>query len=116
MRLLALGLCLALVLPACTEDKVIIVTGESLITTGDQFIEVGAAMNAALDAKSITPAAYKEWAAFARKFKLAYPAASNLWNVAADNKDETLKAQASAAIAGLVGQLAEYAVLVGVKL
>ncbi len=115
MKYLALSLLLAFVLPACNEDKAILITGESLIGAGDTFVATAAGMDAALDAKKITPADYKKWAAFGRKFQASYFLARNLWQVAADNHDEKIQAQAGAVLTQLVGDLGTYAALAGVK-
>ncbi len=117
MKIFVLLLCLALVLPAssCAGDKALLITGESLDAVGQQFIETGAAMNAALEAKVITPPTYARWAVFARKFKQSFPLARHLWEAAADARDEKLQAQATAVVAQMVLDLGGYAALVGVK-
>lgn len=116
MKLLLLALCFALVLPSCAGDKALLITGDSLVTVADTFVATAAAMDAALEAKTVTPAAYRDWAAFGRKFQAAYPLAKNLWSTAADHHDEKLQAQASAVVAQLAADLGAYATLVGVKL
>lgn len=100
---------------SCAEDKALIITGESLVATGDQFLAVAAAMDKALESKTITVDAYRGWKAFGLKFQQAYPLVSKLWVVAADTRDEKLKAQATAAVTQLVLDLGAYAALVGVK-
>lgn len=114
MKTFALMLCLALILPSCAGDKVLIVTGETLVTLADTFVATATAMDAALEAKTITPAAYRDWAAFGRKFQAAYPLAKNLWRTAADHHDDKLQAQASAMVAQMALDLGAYAALAGV--
>lgn len=100
---------------ACTHDKALIITGESLVALGVTFEATAAAMEKALDDKTITPATYKRWRAFGEKFVVAYPLAAELWKTAEANKDENLQRQAGAAVAQLGTDLAEWAALVGVK-
>ncbi len=115
MKVLALGLCLALVLPGCAEDKALIITGESLVSLGDQFVATAAAMDTALDAKAITPATYEKWKSFGLKFQQAYPLATELWRVASDSHDAKLEAQVIALVSQLALDLGAFAAVLGVK-
>lgn len=115
MKLLALGAVLALA-SSCAGNKALLISGESLISTGAQFRATAKAFDDAYDAKLVSADAYREWKAFGLKFQVAYPAASDIWNVAVEHKDETLQQQATAQILGLVTDLTRYAALVGVKL
>lgn len=105
----------ALTIQACTEDKALIVTGQSMVTLADQFVAVASAMDAALDSKAITPDAYNKWAAFGKKFQAAYPLATHLWQVAVDTQDQTMKQQIVAMVLSMATELGAYAALVGVK-
>lgn len=115
MKTTAALLLLALVLPACTEDKALIVLGESMISLSDQFAATATAMDKAFDAKVVTPEQYKAWAAFGKKFQVSYPLALHLWQTAKDHQDATLQSQCEAMIATMAVDLGSYAVLAGVK-
>lgn len=115
MKTFLLMLCFALVLPACTAEKALIISGDSLIALKDQFVATAAAMDVAVDNKVITVEAYRKWKAFGLKFQAAYPLATNLWQVANNHKDDAMIAQASATVAALAADLGAYAALVGVK-
>jgi len=81
--LIALGL-----LTSCTTGqqvkgfKALDVTGTTLEGVGEQFKQVAGFYNQALDSKLITPEDYRKWAAFAKQFQKAYPAAVAAYKVA----------------------------------
>ena len=113
-ELLAFVCLVGLTVQACTHEKALVVSGETLVVLGEQFVATGAAMNKALDDKAITPEAYRTWATFAKKFKAAYPLARDLWKTAEETKDERLMAQVGAIVAQLGADLGAYAALIEV--
>lgn len=114
-ELLALVCLVGVTVQACTHEKALIITGESLDALSVTFESTAAAMDKALDDKAITEEQYRKWRAFGLKFQQAFPLAANLWVAAVDTQDEKLQVQAGAAVAQLGGDLAEWAALVGVR-
>lgn len=98
-------------LSACTHDQALIVTGESLDALGQQFAELGPAMNEARQAGTISADTYAGWRAFGRKFQATYPLACNLWRAADAAKDDRLQVQAGAIVAALGVDLATWVAL-----
>lgn len=107
---------------ACTHEKALIVSGEALDAVGVQFQSTGKAMVEELDRQGLTaekcavepePAPYcttfRKWAAFARKFKVAYPSAVAVWKAAEESQDDKLLAQVGAIGASLGAELAAFA-------
>lgn len=104
MRLLgALGL-----LAACAGAQPYVVSGESLKLVGSQFIMTATLMDAGLDKGTITPAQYKTWAAFGRKFRVSFELAVQLWETARAVNDHTLEQQAAEIITRLAGDLVAF--------
>lgn len=105
-----------LLFSGCASYTGYIISGESLDATGRAFIQVGQTYNQRLDAKQITIEQYRQWAAFANKFKQAYPPAVQLWKSAVVVNDAALTKQSSVIITGLVGELAKFGLVVGIQI
>lgn len=105
---LALPLFLLLAAPACTNLTPYVVTGDSLVTVGNQFADLGEMMNRGLDAGKVTPEQYRTWAEFGRRFKVVYPATVNAWNAALEAHDKALQGDLAGAVARLTAELAGF--------
>jgi hypothetical protein len=104
-----------LLLAACASSTGFIVSGESLDAAGKSFVAVGQAYNKALDAKTVTPEQYRQWANFAKKFQSAYPPAVQLWKSSVAVNDAALQKNSATLIATLVGELVSLGQVVGVQ-
>jgi hypothetical protein len=102
-----LKLALVLFLCACSAQP-LIVTGESFKALGATFIATADAMDAGLDAKTVTPAQYKVWADFGRRFQASYGPAVDLWQLARINGDPALEREATVILVRLAGELAAF--------
>ena len=106
---LVLGLAFAPVLPSCsTARTTLIATGQTLHVAADTFVETAALMDAALDQGAITPEQYRQWSAFGRRYQVAYPLAVQAWEIARTTEGNAEVQSATATIAALVSQLADY--------
>lgn len=93
---------------ACTNLTPYVVTGESLVAVGNQFADVGEAMNKGLDAGKVTPEQYRTWAAFGKRFQVLYPATVNAWSAALEANDKALQGDLAGAVARLTAELAGF--------
>ena len=76
---------------------------------------MGHAYNTQLDAGKITKEQYRQWSAFANKFKQAYPAAVQLWKSSVTVNDAALTKQSDAILVALVTELARLGTVVGIQ-
>lgn len=108
-------LAVVVLLAACATSTGFIVSGESLDAVGKAFVVTGQEYNKRLDAKTVTPEQYRHWAAFAKKFQTAYPAAVQMWKSSVAVNDAALTKQSDALVVSLVSELAKLATVVGVQ-
>lgn len=107
MKTLALVLALAF-LPACTATKAFIVSGEVIDDAGQKYIATGKAMRSGLNQGTVTPAQFREWAAFAERFDLSYDVAADSWKAAQKVGDAVEKKKAADAIEAIVRELLKF--------
>lgn len=93
-----------LLLLACSHTQIWVATGESLVALSDTFAATAQLMNAALDAKVVTPEQYQRWASFAAYFKTTYDLAADRWLHA----DATASEHAAVVLSTLSAELAEW--------
>lgn len=101
-------LLVAAIFTACVGVEPLVVTGKSLAALGNTVANTNAAMTASLDAKTISPEQYRNWATFARRFKEHYPFLVQMWSVARLNEDKVLEAEIAAILARLSAELAAF--------
>lgn len=109
-RTKALSVVVLLALASCAHEKAWVVTGESLVTLGDTFVETSKLMDAALDAKLVSVEQYRRWAKFVRYFKPIYLEASDRWQ----HSEDTAPQHAAAVLAALAAELAEFSAMAAV--
>lgn len=108
MKKLSLSLVAAVALSSCAHRQALIVTGDTLESLGDQFLATAALFNAALEKEDITREQYDTFKEFALKFKVVYPAAVHLWELAVISNDALLQQRVLAMIGDLVEPLAKF--------
>lgn len=64
---------------SCAHSQVWVASGESIAALYDTYDATGRAMDAALDAKRISPDEYRRWAAFAHYFKPTLDLLADQW-------------------------------------
>jgi hypothetical protein len=102
-------LAFAPVLPSCSTAKTALAaTGQTLHVAADTFVETASLMDRALDSGAITPEQYRTWSAFGRRYQVAYPLAVQAWEIARTTEGNAEVQSATATIAALVSQLADY--------
>jgi len=106
-----LGLILLLTVYACSTSSWVI-SGELLDQTGKQFVKTGNLFNQLLSDGKVTVEEYRIWAAFARKFKLAYEPAVKAW-LSAQTVDD--KQHAADVIAAVRTELLQFVIVVASK-
>ena len=99
---------LALVLSCSGARTTLIATGQTLHVAADTFVETAALMDRALDQGAVTPAQYRAWAEFGRRYQVAYPLAVQAWEVARQTESNAEVESAQRVIVQLVSQLADY--------
>ncbi len=104
-KLLTVGVLLSI---GCAHSQPLIVSGETLVQLGDQFVTVASTMDKALDAGVITSAQYSSWSAFGHKFQATYPLAVSMWETAKASGDATMQAQVLAMASTLALDLAVF--------
>jgi hypothetical protein len=109
---IARALPLALVLSCSTAKTTLIATGQTLHVAADTFVETAALMDRALDSKAVTPAQYRAWAQFGKRYQVAYPLAVQAWEVARQTEASAEVESAQQVIAELVSELAQFYVQV----
>lgn len=105
-----LGL-VALMLQACSSCSPttrLVITGESLIGLGDQFVATSQLMDIGLDAKTITKEQYKTWSTFGKRFQQVYPVAVQLWDSSRAVGDTVTEGHAAEILTTLTAELAEF--------
>ncbi len=101
---------LLLLLCACSGVSPLVVTGESLAALGDTFAETATAMDAGLDAKTVTVEQYRAWRTFGLGFQHSYPLAVALWEVARATQDKATEREVARILVRLAGELAAFRV------
>ena len=116
MRTLRL-LLLPLLLASCSTFTAppLVISGEALKAVGIQFVATATAVTNACVAKTLTMKQCDAFRSFEAKFKLAYPPAVTVQQVAMSFGDQTMAQNAATIIAGLVKELAPYTALIGGK-
>lgn len=95
----------ALLLSTCAHVSPTVVSGQSLKLLADEFVAVGKFMNEGLKKGTVTPAQYAKWGVFAKKFKVIWPLALDLWQATKDLEDVAANERISSLIAGLADEL-----------
>jgi hypothetical protein len=95
-------------LGCATARTALIASGQTLHVAADTFVETAALMDRALDQGAVTPEQYRSWSAFGRRYQVAYPLAVRAWEVARTTEGDAETRTATAVIAALVSQLADY--------
>jgi len=95
-------------LGCATARTALIASGQTLHVAADTFVETAALMDRALDQGAVTPEQYRSWSAFGRRYQVAYPLAVRAWEVARTTEGDAETQTATAVIAALVSQLADY--------
>ena len=93
----ALFLCVAL-LSSCAGNKGMLVSGKTIIEVGNQFVETGKLYDNLFTTGKITAGEYKQWAIFANRFKMVYPAVADSWKAATNSDDAVGAANAILAL------------------
>lgn len=101
-----------LLFSACTTTQALTVSGESIAAIGETFVATGHLMDAALDAKSVTPEQYRQWSTFAKRFKAVFPLAADAWKAAVAVNDGTAAQHAAAILSDLSSDLASFGALI----
>lgn len=73
------ALVLGLVMLAGCSAKSLVISGELLDATGNQFVTTVELYNSLLDTGTISVAEYRIFAAFAKEFKVIYPPLTKVW-------------------------------------
>jgi len=119
MKTLALAVSFLLLTGCATlgiGPKPLEVTGESLAAIGQSYAVAAKIISADCNAgKTYTKKQCADFRAFGEKFKIAYPAAKDLWIAASQFEDKALAENAAAALAKLLADLAPFLALAGVK-
>jgi hypothetical protein len=111
MRALLLS---SLLFLGCANTTGYIITGRSLNTVGEAFVEVAEAYNKGALQGTISEAQYEKWAEFGAKFQATYPAAVQLWKVSVLANDLALRNDTDKVLASLITELISFATQVGV--
>lgn len=93
---------------SCTTTDKLVITGESLVQLGDQFVATADTMNVGYTNGVITKDQYKAWVTFGKKFQQVYPQAVQLWKVAKQTGDQELEARMVATVASLAMGLSNF--------
>lgn len=93
---------------AATKADVVLVSGQTVDTLGDQFIITAQLMKAGHDAGTVDDDTYHSWQVFGEKFKATYHLAVQLWIAAADTRDAGMVAQVGSIIAQLGSELGQF--------
>lgn len=98
----------------CANTTGFLITGRSLNTLGESFVEVAEAMDKGALQGAISAEQYEKWAEFGAKFQATYPAAVQLWRVSVIANDVALKNNVESTLALLIAELVQFATQVGV--
>lgn len=107
-KVLVLPVLLVALLAGCAgASKGLVVSGESLVAIGDQFVAVAHVYKDGCDTppQRIPPADCARFRAFGVKFKVAYPAAHKVWEAARRTNDVAAQKNASLLISALAVEL-----------
>jgi ABC-type branched-subunit amino acid transport system permease subunit len=108
-----LGLILVVLAGCAGAVQGLIVSGVTLRATGDQFVVVATAFKQGCDVtKTIPQPDCQKFRIFGEKFKLSYPLAVSLWEIARKAGDPGSETKAAEAITLLASELTSFAVMV----
>src|SRR3990172_4706733 len=105
----------AILMAACGTTDPFIVSGQSLASGGDAFLEVARAYDRALAAKVVTTAQYNAWKKVGLEIQASYGPAVDSWQAAVAINDAVKITEAKARITAIVAELAQYGAVVGVQ-
>lgn len=89
-------------------DSVVGVTCVSLNALGKSFLATGTVLDAAFDAKLITPKGYLPWHDFALRFSAAYAVANKACTAAINSNDQSVQGVIAAEMGAFQTQLAAF--------
>lgn len=100
LTLLAVGL-------SCAVNP-LVVTGETLKVTGEEFVTVGDLMNQAYASNLISTEKYSAWVNFGKRFQALYPLALQTWERARVVQDAAVEKKAAEIVGVLADELAGF--------